>query len=196
MSSKLEDQIWEFIAKHRSLKFIFLIVAGVGILSAAINTIVPVWNQLSSLADRYRGVSPPNIIEERYGCAFKTGHATASLPGFGEKIDTLEPSNETMKVLTPYVNGINTIAKCETLFGFSPVNPAIPIEALLTDPKPGLLIRKRIDQTNSSTNQFEFFLSSKDHTAASLLRVGMELVSMQNQLLELKSSNQNAFFAP
>ena len=190
MSSPFEDKIWDYIAKHRTLKLLFVAVAVIGIVSSAAKTVEPLWTEGSKIANRYLGLVPSSEIRERYGCAFQSGQTYWM---FSRSIATalLEPKTELF-----FINAtIQEIARCEVMFGFAPVVSDLPAK-VVGGGAPLDTIKEHFAAVTNNWNHFQAFLVAKDRRAALLLRIGSELAMAKNGLGYFRSSDPKGFAGP
>jgi hypothetical protein len=78
-ASPLEDQVLEYVAAHRPLKLIALLVATIGIVSSAWSTLHEAAAPLRPYLYRLAGLSMERVERLQLGCAYETGGAKERL---------------------------------------------------------------------------------------------------------------------
>lgn len=170
MSSPLEDEIWNYIVRHRGLKLIFIAVTLIGVLASAIKTMDPLRIEATQLVTRYLISTPSPQVKKKYGCAYDAGIAYWKIIKFLR--DSPPHSVIGLAIEDTTTSGIRV---CQRIFEFSPTILDIDFKLIDRSTAPADDIEHYGRTTINNLNEFKDHLAIKDRAAFALMSIGSEL---------------------
>ncbi len=168
MSNKFEDEVLSFIAKHRALKLIFLVVATIGVFASAYSTLRPVLEFSYAPILRAIKYAPSREVKDKYFCAYELGMIRSNIQSEFEKNAQNASSGWLGKL-----SGI--LARCQALYG------SIQSQLIIDEPTTSDTSSARVDnfrnlsRTLGSIYAFEGNLLRHDAAAYRLFRLATKI---------------------
>jgi hypothetical protein len=172
MAIPFEDQGIKFIGNKRPLKLLFLLVAGVGVLSSAFKTVQPAIESLKPYVYRLLDVELQRADKQKYECAYFSGGAQWNIPAATRVARSLG-SEVISKNLATYQGRLSI---CLNALGYStPSNWS-----------PSSIDAKELERAQAATigalNSFAGSLQAKDRLTFLFHQIGNDVAFVLTQL--------------
>jgi hypothetical protein len=172
MAIPLEDELIKFIVGKRPLKLLFLIVAGVGLLSSAYKTVQPAVDWLQPVIYRLLDVKLDRADRQKYGCAYFSGGAQWNLPAAARVASSMAPETIS-KNLAAYQGRLST---CLNALGYPTPNNWTSTSKDLKE------LERAQSATVGALNSFAGSLQAKDRLTYLVHQIGNDIAFVLTQL--------------